>query len=119
MRRSAELQPEIYPLPALRKPWFKRNTIVCGEGWSVQYSGSSWRVDRYDYFENGRQIVFSGEGAAGQMDIFLYPHLAWEDSPDKNADELTRQRVLHNITAALQWAGFSVGFFPMSNPTTH
>jgi hypothetical protein len=53
------------------------------------------------------------------MDIFLYPHLAWEDSPDKNVDELTRQRVLHNITAALQWAGFSVGFFPMSNPTTH
>ena len=116
MGGSAELQPKIFPLPALRKPWFKRNTIVCEEGWSVQYSGSSWRVDRYDYFENGRQMVFSGEGA-GQMDIFLYPHLAWEDSPQKNVDELTRQRVLYNITAALQWAGFSVGFFSMSDPT--
>jgi hypothetical protein len=33
-------------------------------------SGSSWRVDRYDYYEEGKHLVLGGEGAAGQMDIF-------------------------------------------------
>jgi hypothetical protein len=115
--RTAELQNRISPLPILRRRWFKRNTILCEEGWSLTFSGSS-RVDTYDYCENERHIIFGGEGSGPQMDIFLYSHLAWEDAPRDNVDEQTRQRVLHNITAALQWAGFSVGFFSIDGPAT-
>jgi len=68
--RSAELQPDINPLPSLHKPWFK-NKIVSDEGWSLSFSGSSWRIDRYDYYEGEQHLVLGGEGAAGQMDIFL------------------------------------------------
>jgi hypothetical protein len=69
MGRAAVLQPKIHPVPALRRPWFK-NKIICDEGWSVAFSGSSWRVDRYDYYEEGKHLILGGEGAAGQMDIF-------------------------------------------------
>jgi len=113
---SAALQPEIYPLPRLRRPWFtrpwfQRNKIICEEGWSLSFSGSSWRIDRYDYFEDERHLVLGGEGGTGQMDVFVGEEIFWEEPSGVRLDELTRQRVLHNITAALQWAGFSVGFF--------
>ena len=62
MERAAVLQPKIHPVPALRRPWFK-NKIVCDEGWSVAFSGSSWRVDRYDYYEEGKHLILGGEGA--------------------------------------------------------
>jgi hypothetical protein len=113
MGRSAVVQDEVWPRPALRKRWFK-NTIVCeDEGWSLTYSGSTWRIDRYDYRENGRLMTFGGEGASKQMDIFLTPDLSWEDAPTQSIDEETRRVILRRITAALQWAGFSVGFFEL------
>lgn len=115
--RSAVLQPEIHPLPTLRQPWFKKNTIVCDEGWSLSFSGSTWRVDRYDYREDGRHLVLGGEGAAGQMDIFTSANLTWEVPANVVLDDETRARVLHNVTAALQWAGFKVGFFSLDDPT--
>jgi hypothetical protein len=99
------LQPDIYPLPALRRPWFK-NKIICDEGWSLSFSGSSWRIDRYDYYEGQRHLILGGEGAAGQMDIFLDTTLVWSEPVGVVLDDETRTRVLHNITAALQWAGF-------------
>jgi hypothetical protein len=114
--RSAVLQPKIYPLPSLHKPWFK-NKIVCDDGWSLSFSGSSWRIDTYDYYEKDRHLVLGGEGASGQMDIFLSTTLTWDDPPNLILDEPTRKRVLHNITAALQWAGYSVGFFSLDKPT--
>jgi hypothetical protein len=107
--RSSKLQPKIHPLPILRRPWF-RNRIVCDEGWSVAFSGSSWRIDRYDYFEDGKHLILGGEGACGMMEILLESDLVWDDPPYVRLDDATRERVLHNITAALQWAGFSVGF---------
>jgi hypothetical protein len=115
MARAAVLQPKIHPVPALRRPWFK-NKIICDEGRSVAYSGSSWRVDRYDYYEEGKHLILGGEGAAGQMDIFLDRTLTWSDPPNVTMDEETRDRVLRNITVAFQWAGFDVGFFLLDEP---
>jgi hypothetical protein len=117
MARQAVLQPEIYPVPALRRRWFK-NKIICEEGWSVAFSGSSLRIDRYDYYEEGKHLILGGEGAAGQMDIFLHQTLTWDDPPGAAMDEKTRERVLRNITVGLQWAGFSVGFFLLEEPET-
>jgi hypothetical protein len=118
MGRSAVLQDQVWPVPSLRKPWFK-NAIFCDdEGWSLTYSGSTWRVDRFDYRENGRLITFGGEGAVGQMDLFLPPNLAWEDAPSQSIDEATQNVILRRITGALQWAGFKVGFFEMM-PNNH
>jgi hypothetical protein len=115
--RSAVLQPRVPPLSVLRRPWFK-NKIVSDDGWSLSFSCSSWRIDRYDYFEDGRHLVLSGEGATGQMDIVISPTLMWNDPPDVVVDDETRERVLYNITSALQWAGFSVGFVMLDTPQT-
>jgi hypothetical protein len=114
MGRSAVLQEQVSPLPSLRKPWFK-NTIFCDdEGWSLTYSGSTWRFDRFDYRENGRLMTLGGEGALGQMDLFLPPNLAWEDAPSQSIDEAKQSVILRRITGALQWAGFQVGFFEIA-----
>jgi hypothetical protein len=113
--RTAVIQTEIYPLPALRKRWFK-NVITCDEGWSLSYSGSSWRIDTYIYRESGRCLELGGEGAAGQMDVFIGPKMMWNDPSGVPLDDQTRNKVLHNITAALQWAGYKVGFFLIEQP---
>ena len=77
---------------------------------------------KYNLFGNTGLIVselcfgtmtFGGEGASKQMDIFLTPDLSWEDAPTQSIDEETRRVILRRITAALQWAGFSVGFFEL------
>jgi hypothetical protein len=109
-RKAGILQPEIYPLPRLRRPWF-RNKIVCKDGWSLAFSGSSWRIDRYDYFEDGKHLILGGEGACGTMGIIVEPDLLWKDPPNVRMDEANRARVLRIITAALQWAGFKVEFY--------
>ena len=114
MGRTAVVQPKVHPVPALRKSWFK-NRITCEEGWSLTYSGGS-RIDRYDYFEGGKHLFLDGEGAAGQMDIFLNRTLTWDDPPGVTMDDATRERVLRNITVAFQWAGYSVGFFLFEDP---
>jgi len=67
------------------------------------FSGSSWRIDRYDYFEDGKHLILGGEGACGMMEILLESDLVWDDPPYVRLDDATRERVLHNITAALQW----------------
>jgi hypothetical protein len=115
--RSAVLQPRVPPLSVLHRPWFK-NKIVSDEGWSLSFSGSSWRIDRYEYFEEGRHLVLSGEGSTDQMDIVINPTLKWSDPPDVILDDRTREKVLYNITSALQWAGFSVGFIMLDDPKT-
>jgi hypothetical protein len=61
----------------------------------------------------GRQLILGGEGAAGQMDIFLTAKLFWTIPPNTPLDDETSHRVLRNITAALQWAGYKVGFFSL------
>lgn len=48
------------------------------------------------------------------MDIFLTPTLTWSEPTGEVLDEQTRARVLRNITAALQFAGYVVGFFDLS-----
>jgi hypothetical protein len=63
-------------------------------------------------------MTFDGEGAMRQMDIFLLPTLVWEDAPTQSIDEETRKLILRRITAALQWAGFDVGFFDIT-PANH
>jgi hypothetical protein len=110
MGRAAVLQPKIHPVPALRKPWFK-NKIICDEGWSVAFSGSSWRVDRSDYYEEGKHLILGGEGAAGQMDIFLNRTLAWGDPPNVAMDEETQgkstsQYLLRSSGLASTWDSF-------------
>jgi len=115
--RSAVLQPRVPPVSVLHKPWFK-NRIVSDDDWSLSFSGSSWRIDRCDYFEEDRHLVLGGEGASGQMDIVITPTLRWSDPPDVVLDDKTRERVLYNITSALQWAGFSVGFFMLDDPNS-
>jgi len=109
--KTSVLQPVIKPRSVLRRLWFK-NKIVAEDGWSISFSGSSWRIDRYDYFEGGRHLVLGGEGASGMMEIAIPKKLAWEDPPNEELDDQTKSRVLENLTSALQWAGFSVGFFP-------
>ena len=108
--KTSVLQPRIEPRSFLRRPWFK-DKIISDDGWSISFSGSSWRIDKYDYWEGGRHLVFGGEGACGSMEVFVPARLVWDDPPNEELDEQTRTRVLENITAALQWAGFSVGFF--------
>jgi hypothetical protein len=100
-------------MPVLRKPWFGKNCgkIVCNEGWSVAFSGSTWRIDRYDYYENGHHLILGGEGGSGTMDIVVDPVLIWDEPQNIPLDEATRKRVLNNLTAALQWAGYSVYLF--------
>ena len=115
--RSAVLQPRVPPVSVLHKPWFK-NRIVSDDGWSLSFSGSSWRIDRCDYLEEDRHLVLGGEGASGQMDIVITPTLRWSDPPDVVLDDKTRERVLYNITSALQWAGFSVSFFMLEDPSS-
>lgn len=108
--KTSILQPKIEPHSVLRKPWFK-NKIVSKDGWSISFSGSSWRIDKYDYREDGRHLVLSGEGTCRIMEIFIPTKLAWDAPLNEELDDQTRIRVLENITSALQWAGFSVGFF--------
>jgi hypothetical protein len=45
------------------------------------------------------------------MDILVGSELIWDNPPGVYQDEPTRNGVLHNMSAALQWAGFRVGFF--------
>jgi hypothetical protein len=108
--KTSVLQPKIQTRSLLRRPRFK-NRIVSEEGWSISFSGSSWRIDRYDYWENGRHLVLSGEGGTGAMEVVIPQKLVWDDPPNEELDNQTRTRVLENLTSALQWAGFSVGFF--------
>jgi hypothetical protein len=95
---------------------FKGNIILCeDEGWSLKFSGSSWRVDRYEYRQNDRTITFGGEGGAtSQSDIFIPPKLVWDDGKSETLDDDMESQVLKRITMALQWMGFSVGFFYIS-----
>ena len=110
-RENLCLAAEIQPRSVLRRPWFK-NRIVSEEGWSISFSGSSWRIDRSnDYWEMGRHLVLGGEGGTGTMEVVIPQKLIWDDPPNEELDNETRRRVLENLTSALQWAGFSVGFF--------
>jgi len=114
---GAVLQPKIYPLPSLRRPgrigpFFKKNIVICDdEGWSLTFSGSTWRIDCYEYAEGDRKVTFGGEGAAGQWDVFVPRTMAWDGVPNDAMDEATRYRVLHRVTAAIQWMGLDVGLF--------
>lgn len=108
--KTSVLQPKIEPRSVLRRPWFK-NRVVSDDGWFISFSGSSWRIDKYEYREEGHHLVLGGEGACGTMEVFVPAKLVWDDPPNEELDDQTRTRVLENITAALQWAGFSVGFF--------
>jgi hypothetical protein len=90
----------------------KGNTILCeDEGWSLKYSGSSWRIDCYEYRQDSRVITFGGEGATSQWDIFIPRKLQWGDGAHENLDDYAESFVLARITVALQWLGVSVGFF--------
>lgn len=108
--KTSVLQPIIQPRSLLRRPWFK-NKIISKDGWSISFSGSSWRIDRYDYWEGKRHLVLGGEDGTGTMEIFIPQKMVWDDPPNEELDDQTRARVLENLTYALQWAGFSVGFF--------
>jgi|HubBroStandDraft_1064217.scaffolds.fasta_scaffold271122_2 hypothetical protein len=45
------------------------------------------------------------------MDVIIPISLAWDDDlTPKLIEGADRQRILLNITAAIQWIGFSVGF---------
>jgi hypothetical protein len=106
-----ELQATIRPFPNLRRKWFLSDRIICrDEGWAffLTQSGGS-RVDGYHYEEHGRKLTLGGEGGAGVMDIVLPSQLCWDDD-SKPLDEAERKRILHNITAAIQWIGFSAEF---------
>ena len=115
MPHAAILQPEIFPRPNLirpRKGFFKGNTIVCkDEGWSLTFSGSSWRIDCYKYQQNEKTITLGGEGTASQWDIFIPPKLRWDDVGDEPLDDFTEAQIQRRITVALQWIGLDVGFF--------
>ena len=44
------------------------------------------------------------------MEVVIPQKLVWDDPPNEELDKQTRTRVLENLTSALQWDGFSVGF---------
>ena len=56
-------------------------------------------------------MIFGGEGAFQQWDIFIPKALSWKDTPGQIVDEETRNLILKRITVAIQWMGISVGFF--------
>lgn len=117
MGRAAVVQPVILPRPRMIRLRlglfrFKGNTILCeDEGWSLKFSGSSWRIDCYEYQQNDRMITFGGEGATSQWDVFIPPKLLWDDGDRETLDDYMESQVLNRITMALQWMGFSVGFY--------
>jgi hypothetical protein len=45
------------------------------------------------------------------MDIFIDAEMFWDDTARVRVEETDMKRVLNNLTAALQWDGFEVGFF--------
>lgn len=111
MAWKKELQGSISPLPNLRRKGFFSDKILCkaeGSSFSMSASGGS-RIDGYHYEEGGRHLTLGGEGGAGVMDVVLPPQLSWDDDP-RPIDATESKRILHNITAAIQWIGFSVEF---------
>ena len=44
------------------------------------------------------------------MDIIIPPHLTWDDDLSSAIDDDSARRILFNITAAIQWSGFSASF---------
>jgi hypothetical protein len=110
MSWNSVLQPSISPLPNLRKKWFSAKVICIDEGWSFWLSSSgAGRIDAYHYEEKGRQLTLGGEGRT-VMDIIIPPHLTWDDDLSSAIDDDSSRRILFNITAAIQWSGFSVSF---------
>jgi hypothetical protein len=89
---------------------FKGNTIICeDDGWSLTFSGSTWRIDTYVYRHGDRKITFGGEGATSQWDVFIPPKLTWDNG--EQLDDSVELQILNRVTEAIQSMGFSVGFF--------
>ena len=110
MAWKAELQPSISPLPNLQKRWFSSKAISKDEGWSCWLSSSAGgRIDSYHYEENGRSLTLGGEGSVA-MEIVVPAKLYWDDDNSAPLDETEAKRILFNMTAAMQWFGFSVYF---------
>ena len=111
MAWKKELQQRIDPQPNLRRERLFGRRIICDEeGWSFRpLSSSAGRIDGYRYEEKGRQLTLGGEGQT-EMDIVIPPHLTWDDATSTAIDDESAKRILFNITAAIQWSGFSVYF---------
>ena len=60
-------------------------------------------------------MTLGGEGGAGQMGVVIPPNLVWDDDLSTPIKDASAKRILFNITAALQWSGFSVAFLYEEN----
>jgi hypothetical protein len=111
MAWKKELQAPVRPLPNLRRRWLLSGKIHCKEeGWAFHLSAScESRVDGYHYEEGSRHLTLGGEGGAGVMDIVIPPQLKWDEDLRPISDP-DAKRILRNITAAIQWIGFSAEF---------
>jgi hypothetical protein len=108
---KTELQPRISPLPNLHRRWFTGKIVCKDEGWSFWSSASgSSRVDSYHYEENGKTLALGGEGGSDSEGIIIPRHLSWDDDASKTLEEIDVNRILFNVTAAIQWCGSSVLF---------
>ena len=94
--KTAPIQPTIYDAPPSANCGSRTKSFVSEDGHRL--SGSTWRIDTYEYCEEARQLILGGEGAAGQMDIFLTAKLFWTIPPNTPLDEETSHRVLRNIS---------------------
>jgi hypothetical protein len=100
-----ETQSPISPMPQMKKSLFSSKVVCKDAGWCLWQSASAdSRVDGYHYEENGRHLTLTGEDA----ELFLPDRLAWDDDLSHPLEPAEEQRILRNITAALQWLGWQV-----------
>jgi hypothetical protein len=105
-----ELQPQIYPLPNLRRKWFSGRVVCADEGWSFWLTSSaSSRVDAYHYEENGRYLTLGGEGVT-EMDVIVPTYLTWDDDLSTPIEDAIAKKILFRMVAAMQFLGFNVWF---------
>jgi hypothetical protein len=74
------------------------------------FSSGGSRVDSYRYEENGRVLTLAGEGGGGGADVIVPHELCWDDAPAVPIDDATTRQILFNLTAAIQYFGWSATF---------
>jgi hypothetical protein len=78
----------------------------------LTFSGSSWRIDCYEYRQGNQTITFGGEGGSTvQLDINIPPNLYWDADRQNPLDSVQESQVLRRITAAIQSMGVGAAFF--------
>ena len=95
--KTAPIQPTIYDAPPSANCGSRTKSFVSEDGHCLTPAalGGSTRTS---IAKRRDSSSWGGEGAAGQMDIFLTAKLFWTIPPNTPLDEETSHRVLRNIS---------------------